>query len=79
VALYERVTLKWRKAFAVFVGLALPHASYSIGVGIPEPIDKLRMLSEMIIQRGPLGRERLFHVREFPLRILLRILRAIKR
>jgi len=49
VTLYERVTLKLRKAIAAFVGLALPHAQHAIPVDVPETVDKLGMLLEMTI------------------------------
>jgi hypothetical protein len=49
VTLYERVTLKLRKAFAAFVGLALPHAQDAIPVDVPETVDELGVLLEMTI------------------------------
>jgi hypothetical protein len=49
VTLYERVTLKLRKAFAAFVGLALPHAQHAIPVDVPETVDELGVLLEMTI------------------------------
>ena len=37
-----------------------------MGIGVPEAIDELRVVSEMIIERGPLSRDRSFHDSELP-------------
>jgi hypothetical protein len=45
----------------VFVPLARPHASNGLGIGVPEAVDDLRLLPEMVDQRCPLRSDRCFH------------------
>jgi hypothetical protein len=66
VALDESVTLESREAFAVFVGLALPHSYDRISVGVPEAVDDRGVVPEMTIQRGPLSSNQAFHGSVFP-------------
>src|SRR5262245_55691678 len=61
VTLNQRVTLELRKLYAVFVALGVPHAKHGVGVGTPEAVDDLRVLSKMTVQRCPVGSERFLH------------------
>jgi len=72
MALYERVTLKLRKWNAVFVALCIPHASDCMSIGVAEAVDDFRVVSEMIVQRGPLGRERFLHGTNTPAHVCAR-------
>jgi hypothetical protein len=42
-----------RKARAVFVGLARPHADHSITAGVPETVDHSGVMLEVMLQNGP--------------------------
>ena len=61
MALDERVALKLRKAAAVLIRLALPHANHGIAIGSPETIDQLGVMLEMALQGGPLSGKRPLH------------------
>jgi hypothetical protein len=51
VTLDERVALEFAKTPAVFVGLVAPHAAHCLAAEVPEALDLLCMLLELIVQR----------------------------
>jgi hypothetical protein len=61
VTLYKSITLSFRKALAVFLSLASPHANNGIPTSLPETVDYLEVLFEMEIQSGPFSGNGHFH------------------
>jgi hypothetical protein len=61
VTLYEGSALSLRKTFAVFLGLASPHANNGIASSYPETVDQLEVFFEMEIQSGPFNGKGHFH------------------
>ena len=59
--LYQSVTLKLRKALAVFVCLAQPHADHSFAVGSHETVNYFGVMLEVMLQDGPLNGKRSVH------------------
>jgi len=74
MAFYESVALELRQTLAVFVDVAEPHANDCLGAGVPEAVDELGVVQEMIIQHGPLSGNRFLHDDEPPGWILVRVL-----
>jgi len=61
VTLYKGIALSFRKALAVFLSLASPHANNGIPTSFPETVDELEVFFEMEIQSGPLSGKGHFH------------------
>jgi hypothetical protein len=61
VTLYKGIAFSFRKTFAVFLGLASPHANNGIATSPPETVDKLEVFFEMKIQSDPFSGKGHFH------------------
>ena len=55
MAFYERLSLKLRKRFPVFIGLGCPHSAHSAAAEVPETLNLLDVVGEVESQREPMG------------------------